>query len=170
MANSPQGRNGIAFCWQEKATLRKIREQIPNYGSALAVYQALTVVASDKESNEFQTTQEWLAQLAGFGWRTVLERLKDLQHIGVVEINTPRLRGPSTYRLCRSALFAGRPAIIAERSAKIEARPLQTSEEKEEKKEDSPSAEDGKARPVSFTPCLKELHQQKLAEEIDRHE
>jgi hypothetical protein len=122
-----------AFCWQDKATLRRIRENCENYSSALAVYVALTVVASDQESDTFQTTHDWLGQLSGFGWRTVLERLKDLQRIGVVQISTPKLKIPSTYRLCRPAMVAQRSATNAERSAKIGPLPMQSSEEIEEK-------------------------------------
>ncbi|MHC1767931.1 MAG: hypothetical protein AB9869_27270 [Verrucomicrobiia bacterium] len=122
----------IAWCWQDKAALRKIREHVENYGSALAVYCALTVVASDKQSEVFETTHDWLAHLSGFGWRTVLERLKDLQKLGILEITTPKLKRPSTYRLVRPALSAARPATNAERSAKIGPLSLQSSEEMEQ--------------------------------------
>jgi len=67
--------------------------------SALGVYCVLTEVASDKGSEEFQTTHAWIARMSGLGIRTVQQRLKELCEIGLVEIQTPDLRAPSTYRL-----------------------------------------------------------------------
>jgi hypothetical protein len=87
------------FAWQDKRLLRRIRESVEDYGSAIAVYVALTVAASDKASEEFQTTHQWLSTLSGFGERTVRSRLRDLVEIGAVHITTPALRGPCTYRL-----------------------------------------------------------------------
>jgi hypothetical protein len=87
------------FAWADKRVLRKIREGVEDYGSALAVYHALTVVASDNQSEEFQTTQAWLGTLAGLSPRTVQSRVKELARLKVVEISTPALRAPSTYRL-----------------------------------------------------------------------
>lgn len=147
----------IAWCWQDKATLRKIRENVENYGSALAVYCALTVVASDKESEVFETTHDWLAQLSGFKWRTVLERLKDLHRLGVVEITTPKLKRPSTYRLIRSVLNSERSATNAARSAKFEARPMQSSEEKKNRSTPD-SASQGKK-------SIREMFQEELAKQ-----
>lgn len=79
--------------------MRRIREQCEDPASAIGVYVALTVVASDAESEEFTTTHQWLAALSGFSPRTIRNRLPDLARLGVVAINTPPLRAPSTYRL-----------------------------------------------------------------------
>lgn len=87
------------FAWQDKRILRRIREKVEDYASALAVYCSLTAIASDSEAEEFQTTHAWLSQLSGFGERTVRSRLQDLQAIKAVEVITPKLRAPSTYRL-----------------------------------------------------------------------
>jgi predicted DsbA family dithiol-disulfide isomerase len=135
MVNKP-----VAWCWAGKAELRKIRQECANYASALAVYHALSEIASDKESDEFQTTQEWLAQLSGFKARTIRRRLKDLQEIGVVQIQTPKLKAPSTYRLRRSAMVSQRKDIVSERPDKERASPCPTSEEQNKKKEDLPTA------------------------------
>lgn len=89
----------VPFAWQDKRMLRRIREQIEDYGSALAVYGALTVAGSDKAAEVFQTTHAWLAQMSGFGERTVRSRLSELVKIGAVHVTTPALRGPCTYRL-----------------------------------------------------------------------
>lgn len=87
------------FAWQDKRVLRLIREQIEHYGTALSVYNALAVAASDAGKHEFQTTHAWLSQLCGFCERTVRSRLADLQRIGAITIGTPTLKAPSTYRL-----------------------------------------------------------------------
>ena len=92
-------RKAVAFCWQSKAALRLIREQVPDYGSAIAVYVALSVIASDKESPEFQTTHQWIESLCGFGNTTVKLRLKELERIGLVKITTPALKAPCPYHL-----------------------------------------------------------------------
>ncbi|NLH83999.1 MAG: hypothetical protein GX450_01055 [Verrucomicrobia bacterium] len=87
------------FAWQDKNILRRIREEVEDYGTAISVYVALCFVASDKEADQFTTTHEWLAQLSGASARTVRRRLTDLQRIKAVEITTPPMRAPSTYRL-----------------------------------------------------------------------
>lgn len=92
----------VAFAWQDKAALRKIRESIRDYDSALGVYLALTVAASDAQNDEFTTTHKWLAGLSGFSERTVRDRLHDLREIGLVGIVTPKLRSPCTYKLLPS--------------------------------------------------------------------
>jgi hypothetical protein len=87
------------FCWQDKRALRIIREQSEDYGTALAVYVALSVVASDLQRDQFETTHSWLAQIAGLSERTIRRRLEDLKRIGLVTISTPKLKAPSTYTL-----------------------------------------------------------------------
>lgn len=90
------------FCWQHKVALRKIREAFDaekTVASALAVYLALTEIASDDETEEFQTTHAWIANKSGVSPRTVQDRLTGLAEIGVVKIHTPALKSPSTYRL-----------------------------------------------------------------------
>ena len=87
------------FAWQDKRVLKKIREEFEDYGSALLTYLALSVAASDKQSEEFQTTHSWLGTLAGLSEKTVRLRLRELQRIGAVRITTPALRAPCTYRL-----------------------------------------------------------------------
>lgn len=87
------------FAWQDKRALRRIREQCPDPGTALAVYHALTEVASDFASEEFNTTHAYLAGKSGFSARTVRNRLADLVQLKVVTVKTPRLKAPSTYRL-----------------------------------------------------------------------
>ena len=90
------------FAWQDKRVLRKIRDSFDSantIASALGTYNALTVVASDKQVEEFQTTHAWLAGLSGFSERTIRERVADLARLGFVAVSTPALRAPSTYQL-----------------------------------------------------------------------
>lgn len=91
--------NTVPFAWQDKRCLRMIREKCEEYRTALAVYYALTVIASDQEKNEFHTTHAWIAQMAGLSERTVRRRLEDLKRVGIIRISTPRLKAPSTYTL-----------------------------------------------------------------------
>lgn len=54
----PSGTNP-PFAWQDKRVLRKIRDSFDSantIASALGTYAALTVVASDKQAEQFQTT------------------------------------------------------------------------------------------------------------------
>lgn len=90
------------FCWQHKPALRKIREAFDaekTVASAIVVYVALTEIASDEKSEEFQTTHAWISQKSGVSPRTVQDRLTGLAEIGLVVISTPALKTPSTYRL-----------------------------------------------------------------------
>jgi len=98
---SPPGVNveKMAFAWCDKAVLRRIREAVPDYSSAIGVYVALCCVASDNASESFTTTHSWLAQMSGLGVRTVQRRLADLERLGAVEVKTPAMRAPCSYRL-----------------------------------------------------------------------
>jgi hypothetical protein len=92
----------VPFCWQHKPALRKIREafdRAKTVSSALGTYNALTEIASDEAKEEFQTTHAYIAQKSGWSPRTVQDRLAELVEIGLVEISTPMLKSPSTYRL-----------------------------------------------------------------------
>lgn len=155
-------RRTVPFCWQDKRTLRKIREQCPRYVSALAVYHALTEVASDKQSDEFTTTHDWLAQLCGYGRRTVLRRLPDLERIGVVQISTPAMKAPCTYRLRRTPL---RCATKSQRCDSESTLQSHTSEEREEKIPPTAMKERSPVPSVNGRGGLKEQFYEKMAEE-----
>ncbi|HOX57127.1 MAG TPA: hypothetical protein P5205_08275 [Candidatus Paceibacterota bacterium] len=88
-----------AFVWADKSILRRIREEVEDYGSALCIYFALCCVASDTERDQFQTTHQWLAHLAGVSVPTVKRRLADLQAAKAVEVQTPAMKAPCAYRL-----------------------------------------------------------------------
>jgi hypothetical protein len=94
--------NATPFCWQSKIALRRIRDGVDEYGSALAVYCVLSVIASVQQSEQFQTTHKWISTLCGFSERTVRSRQVDLEKVGVAAISTPALKAPLTYRLLAS--------------------------------------------------------------------
>src|SRR5262245_35280967 len=89
----------LPFAWQDKRILRRIRDVCEDHASALGVYVALTVAASDTGQEEFQTTQKWLASLSGFSERTVRSRIAELRTGGLISVFIPKLRAPATYRL-----------------------------------------------------------------------
>ena len=91
-----------AFCWQPKSALQRIREALDasnTVASGIAVYVALTEVASDKRSETFQSTHAYLAGRSGTSRRTVLDRIKDLVEIGLIKVVVPNLKAPSTFTL-----------------------------------------------------------------------
>jgi len=91
------------YCWQNKEALRRIREHLDGDSLlpyALAVYLALTENASDIESEEVTTLQGHLAHHAGsISIKTVQRVLPLLREIGVIDYETPKLRGPITFRV-----------------------------------------------------------------------
>jgi hypothetical protein len=91
------------YCWQNKEALRRIRERLDGDSHlpyALSVYCALTENASDQGKEEFETLQSHLAMLAGgISTRTVRRVLPILREICVIGYATPKLRGPTTFRL-----------------------------------------------------------------------
>lgn len=78
------------FAWWHKAITRRIREQVVDKTSALAVYLGLCEVASDAQRNDAVTvTQGHLASLSGLTTRTVRKRLEDLERIGAIRRQAP---------------------------------------------------------------------------------
>jgi hypothetical protein len=90
------------WCWQSKTARRIIRDGCDasaTVASALAVYAALTEIASDEGRQEFTTTVAHIASYSGLADRCVRARLRDLELLNVVAIETPALKAPSLYRL-----------------------------------------------------------------------
>jgi hypothetical protein len=94
------------FFWAGKDMMRRIHKRCEDPGTALAVYVALTIAASDEGKDEFQSTHAHLASLCGFSVNTVRRRLADLAQIGAVAITTPAMKAPCTYRLLERDTFA----------------------------------------------------------------
>jgi hypothetical protein len=90
------------FCWQSKDARRQIRDAFDatrNVASALAVYDALTEIASDEQNETFVTAHAWIARMSGVSVRTIQNHLKVLAELKIVAIKTPGLRAKSTYTL-----------------------------------------------------------------------
>jgi len=123
------------FAWQDKRVLRQIRERIEDYGTALAVYAALSIVASDNQTERFPTTHQWLSQLSGFSVATVKRRLEDLQRIGAVHIVTPKFKAPAKYTLL--AFVHGEPTPLAHGAIAHENEKSGSNHELHQKKQES---------------------------------
>ena len=97
------------FCWQNKHVLRAIRDHFDatnNVSSALAVYLALTEIASDKQSELFDRRIGDIAARAGVSYKTankVLHRLKSLSFIAITrhKVSGTNENAPSTYQLLK---------------------------------------------------------------------
>lgn len=73
------------FQWAHKATIRRIRKEVEDVPTALAVYSCLCELASDAQRNEGVTvTQDYLAGMVGLTRKTVGKRLADLERIGAI--------------------------------------------------------------------------------------
>jgi hypothetical protein len=79
------------WCWANKGTLRYLRgelhaRRIKHTSSYLAIYHALTEIASDERGDTFFCTQREIAKRAGCATSTSNKALSILEEIGVIEI------------------------------------------------------------------------------------
>jgi CTP-dependent riboflavin kinase len=113
------------WAWVNKAALEKIRTRCEDSKSSLGVYLALCEIASDEKSNNFMVSMDRIASKCCLSRRTVLDRLNDLEFIGLVEIHRSRttqsIRIPSAYVLLRCESIAQRCATAAQRCENEEA-------------------------------------------------
>jgi hypothetical protein len=65
----------------------------------IGTYVALSEIASDRQAETFVTTHAYIALKSGLSPRTIASRLPELAEIGLVEISTPIMKAPSTYKL-----------------------------------------------------------------------
>jgi hypothetical protein len=97
-------RDGPWF-WITKAAVEKIREDCEDTRSTLGIYVALCEIASDERSESFIASMDKIAAKSCLTRRTVIDRLKDLERIGVIRIyrsaTTANFRVPSQYTLLR---------------------------------------------------------------------
>ena len=95
------------FCWQEKQALRSIRARFEDSNKtpyALAIYLALTELASDRQCETFQGGIATIAKKAGTSYKTTLEYLRELEVLGVIHIRRmtfagSKLDAPAFYTL-----------------------------------------------------------------------
>ena len=98
--------DGVAWSWQEKQVVRFIRNHFDDSptktASALALYLALTEVASNRAKDRFQCTHAELVSLSGLSRSSVISILKQFEIIDVVDIERIRVGQvnlPSIYTL-----------------------------------------------------------------------
>ena len=93
-------------------SIREISDAKHDVSSALAMYLALTEIASDEQSDTFNRPIDEIARRAGVSYRTgasMLSRFEELKIIRVKRNMLPgtRLQAPSTYTLCNHCLPLG---------------------------------------------------------------
>jgi len=98
------------FCWQAKAEMRRIADACDgrtDRALVIAIYVALTWLASDSQSESFTESKARIAERAGTSYRKAADVLAFLGRIGVVTITENILEGskehgPNTYTLGHS--------------------------------------------------------------------
>ena len=109
------------YCWQSKTVRKSIRDDYDgdHFGTAvLAVYDALTEIASDEQSETFTTLQSHIAKKACLGVTTVKKALPELRRLATISYATPKLRGAITFTLLaatRLTIAATRPTLAKTR-------------------------------------------------------
>lgn len=141
------------FCWQSKAARRAIRQAFDatnNVTSALAVYDALTEIASDTGAETFTTTHAWIQRMSGVSVSTIKKHLSVFAELSLITVSTPALRAPSTYVLL--SLANGCPTLANDKPAlanSSQSGPLATSEERSEENKKNIGGESAPA-PLPF--------------------
>lgn len=87
------------FLWMHKSIADRIRTQSNEPSSALLTYLALCEIASDNGAETFKVSQTEIAYKAGLSVRTISDRIHDLAELGLIEIDTPAVRQPTTFKL-----------------------------------------------------------------------
>lgn len=90
------------YCWQSKAARRRIRDAFDatnDVAFALAVYDALTEIASDEQKETFSAAHAWIARISGVSVSKIQRILKAFVDVGLISKSTPTLRAPSTYAM-----------------------------------------------------------------------
>ena len=97
------------FCWQAKIVLKGILEAFEyergaKASSAIAVYCALTHIASDCGRETFTTTQSNIAKYSGLSTRSLRVIMTHLEALGIIHVKRNRigemnLQAASSYTL-----------------------------------------------------------------------
>ena len=86
---APRTIKGTPFCWQSKEALRMIHEafsETDNLPSGFAVYLALSLIASDEQSERFTARKALIAFKAGVSIRTAGDVIKRFEQMRLVQI------------------------------------------------------------------------------------
>ena len=87
------------WCWQKKFALRMINDADcleGNGGNALAIYTALTWIASDHQRDNFSASRRHIAARAAVSVSTVKRILPKLQQLGLITIEPRYIDGIQT--------------------------------------------------------------------------
>lgn len=141
---TPRSTRDGPFAWQSKAARRRIRDAFDAAGSvasALSVYDALTEIASNEQSETFRAAHAYVAGLAGVSAPTVKRIFPVLREIGLIHVETPALRAPSVITLLAHhelALGNGDLALAHDEPALAHSRKRGEISTSEESSEESP--------------------------------
>jgi len=108
-------RDGCAWCWQSKETLKTIGEIFDatnDTSSARSVYLALTQIASDEQSESFTKPIGEIARRAGVSYRTAARILSRFEAIRILRVDRNLVEGTkehsaSTYTLGNGCSTSG---------------------------------------------------------------
>src|SRR5438552_1687115 len=92
--------------------IREISDAKNDVSSALAMYLALTEIASDEQSDTFTWPIADIARRAGVSYRTGASMLSRFGEVKIIRVKPnmlpgTRLQAPSTYTLCNHCLSLG---------------------------------------------------------------
>ena len=90
------------YCWQSKTARRVIREAMNGHestASVLSLYDALTEIASDYQSETFTAGQPYIGEKAGMSAKNVSRHERSLEEFGLIRIDRPKMRGHHTYTI-----------------------------------------------------------------------
>src|SRR5690242_9522977 len=96
------------FCWQHKGSRQMIRDYLQDErghsADALSVYDALTELASDNQSEIFSVPISRIAERAGVSYKTASKALNRFESLKLIHIKRNIVQGtkelaPSTYTM-----------------------------------------------------------------------
>jgi hypothetical protein len=167
--------SNCAWCWQDKAARRLIREMFDasgNVPSALLFYDALTEIASDEQSETFTTMVGHIAEKAGIS-RATIHRLEapfeELKLVAIQRNERPgsKLKAPSTYTLL--PISHGETSMSHGRKQKRSRERVEESPEESKKNvAEETKAPSEAATTTNFEELLAELRPLYLNNNVDR--
>lgn len=103
------------WCWQSKSALKAILEVCDGRAAALplSVYLALTWIASDNQSSEFEVSINEIGSRAGCCYKSVANAFAVLDAAGVIHREEQRIPGSKLQKPSRYRLLTPNPLGIA---------------------------------------------------------
>jgi hypothetical protein len=127
------------YMWANKSALHRVLNNSGGETSntiCLHVYLALCWIASDQQSDTFTVKSSYIAQRAGYRYRSTFDALKDLERLKLIHISRTKksMKAPSTYTvlpfcttrrtLCTSRQPSGADSVEAPKGANTDKPPL----------------------------------------------